>query len=89
MRRRRRARRARRAASVGGPVAIGAGWLSAAAVWGGETHPKALFERRILPDLGNGPAPLAAAIVASAAARSSSAAAWVTQSAPGIPSRIE
>ncbi len=61
--RRRRHRLARRAAKIGGPAAIGAGWLSLAAMWGGATEPEALYERRVMPDMGDGPLPLALAVV--------------------------
>lgn len=56
-RRRRRSRvgRARKVAGVGGVTTLAAGGVAAATGWDHLTRPHAMWNRRILPDLGSGP----------------------------------
>jgi sterol desaturase/sphingolipid hydroxylase (fatty acid hydroxylase superfamily) len=54
---------ARKVAGTAGVAAVGLGGLAAATAWSWRTAPGRLFERRVLPDLGNGPLALLAATV--------------------------
>ncbi len=62
-RRRRIARRARKVASVGGVASIVAGGVALTTAVAARTTGTRLWERRVLPDLGNGAAALAAAVL--------------------------
>jgi len=62
-RNRARRRLARRVASVGGVVAVAAGGVAITTGWANRLTPGRMWERRVLPDLGDGPVALAAAIV--------------------------
>ncbi len=54
----------RAVAAVGGVAAVALGGIAATTWWGSKMSPDRLFARRVLPDLGTGPAALAAAVVA-------------------------
>jgi sterol desaturase/sphingolipid hydroxylase (fatty acid hydroxylase superfamily) len=53
---------ARRVAAVGGVTAVAAGGIAATTAWAAWTTPSRLWRRRVLPDLGTGPAALALAV---------------------------
>lgn len=61
--RRRLERAAEHAARVGGVVAVAAGATAVATAVGTRTTPGALWERRVVRDLGTGPVPLALAVL--------------------------
>ncbi len=61
--RRRRAAMARRVSRVGGVATIMAGGAAITTAWGHLTRSDAMWKRRVLPDLGNGPLAWATAIV--------------------------
>ncbi len=54
---------ARRVASVGGVAAVAVGGVAITSAWATATTPERLWSRRLVPSLGNGPAPLAVALV--------------------------
>jgi len=54
---------ARRIASVGGVAAVAVGGVAITSAWAAATTPERLWERRLVPSLGPGPAALAAALV--------------------------
>lgn len=60
---RRWARRAKKLAGNSVVAAIAAGGLVAASTWAAQTTAQKLFKKRLLPDLGNGPLALGAAIL--------------------------
>ncbi|MEI7887534.1 MAG: sterol desaturase family protein [Actinomycetes bacterium] len=57
------ARRAKKVAGNSVVAAIAAGGLVAASTWAAQTSAQKLFKKRILPDLGNGPLALGAAVL--------------------------
>jgi sterol desaturase/sphingolipid hydroxylase (fatty acid hydroxylase superfamily) len=63
LRRRAVAKASRKVASVTGVGAVAAGGVAAASAWSWFTAPDKIFARRVLPDLGTGPAAFAAAMV--------------------------
>jgi sterol desaturase/sphingolipid hydroxylase (fatty acid hydroxylase superfamily) len=63
-RRRRAVRRgAQRVAAVGGVATVVAGGVALTTTWASRTSPDRLWSRRVLPDLGTGPAAVVAAMV--------------------------
>jgi len=60
---RRWASRAKKASGNSAVAALAAGALVAASTWAAQTTAQKLFKKRILPDLGNGPVALGAAIL--------------------------
>ena len=62
-RRRRIAEAARKVAKVGGVASIVAGGVAITSTWTHRTNAGRLWERRVLPDLGNGPLALLAAVI--------------------------
>ncbi|MEX0768634.1 MAG: sterol desaturase family protein, partial [Microthrixaceae bacterium] len=62
-RKRRWASRARKVAGNSAVAAVAAGGLVAASTWAAQTTAQTLFKKRILPDLGNGPLAVGAAIL--------------------------
>ncbi len=62
-RRQRIARIARKVAAVGGVASVATGGVALTTTWASRTTATALFPRRILPDLGDGPGAFAAAMV--------------------------
>jgi sterol desaturase/sphingolipid hydroxylase (fatty acid hydroxylase superfamily) len=61
--RRRRARLARKVARVGGVASVAAGVGAMTTAWGHLTRPAAMWQRRLLPDLGSGALAWAVAVV--------------------------
>ena len=62
-RNRRWARLAKKAAGSSAVGAIAAGGFAAASTWAARTSAQRLFTRRVLPDMGNGPLALGAAVI--------------------------
>ena len=62
-RRRERARIARRVAQIGGIAAVSAGGVAITSAWTSRVNMNTMWEKRLVRDLGTGPAAVAAAIV--------------------------